>query len=131
MGLDNGIMIGRSNALPQCILQSFDEEWRTRGGFDLEVAYWRKCWGVRRIIYNVLGQPFENDSMILINRNDVLAVIRALKTLNKKNWYEEGSEYWSWDEYKNTHRWSLRRLKKLARIMYQYPHIHVYFYDSY
>lgn len=131
MGLDNGIMIERSNALPECVLRSFDKDWRMRDGFDLEVAYWRKCWGVRSIIYNVLGQSDENDSEIGISRNDVLAVIRALKTLNKNNWNEEGSEYWSWDEYKDTHRWSLRRLKKLARIMYWYPNISVYFYDSY
>ena len=48
-------MIKRRANLPGQIYAIFDEEWREKNGYDLEVAYWRKCWNVRAIIFDVLN----------------------------------------------------------------------------
>ena len=98
---------------------------------EAEVAYWRKCWQVRRAIFEALGEPDENDSIIKMDRDDVVNVINALKKFNKKTWYDYGSPYWEWDEYKINHKHNIKRLKRLARLMKKYPDIIVEFYDSY
>ena len=98
---------------------------------ELEVAYWRKCWQVRRAIFDALGQPDENDSVILMDRDDVVNVINALKKFNKKTWYIYDPPYWEWKEYKINHKHNIKRLKRLARLMKKYPDLIVEFYDSY
>ena len=84
MGLDNGIMIKRTENLPRCV-ETFDEDWRKKHNFDLEVAYWRKCWNVRNVIYNTLNQPEENDSEIEMSYEDVLTVINELNKISYNN----------------------------------------------
>lgn len=131
MGLDNGIMICRKDGLPNCVLRLDNDEWRKEHSLDIEVAYWRKCLGIRAIILGILGVSSEDDSMFEMNRREVRAVIRALKTINKKNWEEKVDTYWTWEEYKYNHYLNIRRLKQLARIMRRHPDLEVYFYDSY
>lgn len=131
MGLDNGIMVCRKDNLPFGIRHLDYDGWRKEHHLDIEIAYWRKCWGIRRTILDILGVSSEDDSEFEMNGCEVLAVIRALKTINKKNWEERAGDYWTWEEYKNTHRWNIRRLKRLARIMRRHPDLEVYFYDSY
>ena len=131
MGLDNGIMIRRKDNLPFGVRHFDNDEWQKEPRCDIEVAYWRKCWGVRAIILDILGVPSEGADEFKMNRCDVLAVIRALKALNKKNWNEGASNFWTWEECKYNHRLNIRRLKRLARIMRKHPDLEVYFYDSY
>ena len=124
-------MIRRKDNLPFGVRHLDNDEWRKEPRCDIEVAYWRKCWGVRAIILDILGVPSEGADEFEMNRCDVLAVIRALKALNKKNWNEGASNFWTWKEYKYSHRWNIRRLKRLARVMHRHPDLEVYFYDSY
>ena len=129
MGLDNGIIARKSNdekannkllALNTYIYSDGDHE----------IAYWRKCWNVRKLIFNALGAGYEDEYQILLNREDILKIIRRLKKLNKKTW-DERESIWSWEEHKRSHRGNVRRLRRLARLMRKYPDIEVYFYDSY
>lgn len=131
MGLDNGIEIRRKENLPNCVL-CFDEKWRKERGYDLEVAYWRKCWNVRSAIGDALGSFYDNGQTD-VNRDEVLAIIKELKKFNKKNWECCGwnGSIWEWSEIKHHHRRCIRRLRRLARLMKKYPTIEVYFYDSY
>lgn len=130
MGLDNGITIRRTKDLPKAV-RAFDEEWREKNGYDIEIAYWRKCWNVRVRIYQVLGMPGENDSEIEMSRDDVLNVIKALRSINRRNYYDGAGSVWCWYDFKRFNRRNIRNLKKLARIMKRHPDISVYFYDSY
>ena len=129
MGLDNGICIKRKSASKEALLQ-FDEEWRSRNDYDLEVAYWRKCWNVRDIILDILHVPFDNDSETKMNIEDVIAVIAALKRLNEKNYTERGGCIWGWKDFKRIQRGNLRALHRLVKLMKKDSSLEVYFYDS-
>ena len=114
------------------MLARFDKDWRARYEYDLEVAYWRKCWNIRSIIYHVLGAREDNDCQIPMTRENVLVIIAELKQINGKNWYDlPGDSIWSWTEFKDQHKNNIANLKQLARWMKKYPNMEVYFYDSY
>ena len=131
MGLDNGIEIKRRADLPTAAFAYFDEEWRAKHKCDLEVAYWRKCWNVRNIIFDVLSIENFNDSQTTMTIEDVDAVITALCKINKKNWLDRGSTIWEWKEFKNIQRRNIRNLRRLRRMMKKKPDVfEVYFYDS-
>lgn len=132
MGLDNGIEIKRKDNLPNCVLY-FDEEWRKSHGYDLQVAYWRKCWNVRRIIFNVLHRGDDNDSIIDITREELVEIIHHLEDdLHYFNFLEdEDGCIWGWNTFRRIQKRNLKRLKKLAHMMKRHPEIKVIFYDSY
>ena len=113
------------------MLARFDKDWHAKYEYDLDVAYWRKCWNIRSIIYHVLGAREDNDCQIPMTREDVLVIIAELKQINGKNWYDlPGDSIWSWTEFKDQHKNNIANLKKLARWMKKYPNMEVYFYDS-
>jgi len=131
MGLDNGIEIKRRADLPTLAFAYFDEEYRAKHNYDLEVAYWRKCWNVRRIIIDVLDVREDNDSYTTMTIDDVDAVITALCKINKKNWLDCGSTIWDWKEFKGIQRRNIRNLRRLRHMMRKKPEVfEVYFYDS-
>ena len=130
MGLDNSIEIKRKDSLPNCVLCFDNDEWRKQRGYDLEVAYWRKCWNVRAMIYELLNMPQDNDMEILMTREDVLATIKALKSINRNNFDDWGSCIWEWKELRKINRRNIKNLKRLAHMMKKHPTIEVYFYDS-
>lgn len=130
MGLDNGIEIRRRDNLPPCT-SIFDEEWRKRNNYDLEVAYWRKCWNVRAIIFGILQRGDDNNSVLEISREEVLEIIKQLKGINYNNFYDGAGCIWNWNEFRRINRRNIRNLAKLARMMKRHPEIEVYFYDSY
>ena len=49
MGLDNGIYIKKKNEEEKMELSGKNFFWGN------EIAYWRKCYGIRRVILNTLG----------------------------------------------------------------------------
>ena len=133
MGLDNGIEIKRKANLPKCAL-CFENEWSKQDGYDLEVAYWRKCWNVRYIILDVLHSNDDNDGVLNVTREELVEIIRRLKKdLNYSDFLEEkwGSCIWEWNEFRGIQKRNMKNLKKLARMMKRHPEIEVIFYDSY
>lgn len=134
MGLDNGIEIKRKDNLPKCVLCFDDEGWRKQRGYDLEVAYWRKCWNVRHIIFDVLRRGDDNDSVIDITREELVEIIHRLEDdLHYCNFWsgEWGGCIWTWNEFRRIQKRNLKNLKKLAHMMKRHPNIEVIFYDSY
>lgn len=125
MGLDNGIEIRRKENLPNCAL-CFDEEWRKQHGYDLEVAYWRKCWNVRAIIFDVLGRGEDNNSVIQVTREEIIEIIKRLQ--NDLRYYDC---IWDWNMLRRIQKRNIKNLKKLEDMMRRHPEIEVYFYDSY
>lgn len=131
MGLDNGIEIKRRADLPTLAFTYFDKEYRAKYNYDLEVAYWRKCWNVRSIIMDTLDVKENNDSHTTMTIDDVDAVITALCKINKKNWLNRGSTIWDWKEFKNIQHRNIRNLRRLRYMMQKKPEVfEVYFYDS-
>ena len=131
MGLDNAIEIKRRADLPALAFIYFDKEYLSKYNYDLEVAYWRKCWNVRNIIMDILKVRENNDSQTAMTIDDVDAVITALCKINKKNWLDHGSTFWGWREFKGIQRRNIRNLRRLRRMMRKNPEVfEVYFYDS-
>lgn len=125
------ITVKRKADLPALAFTYFDEEYRAKHNYDLEVAYWRKCWNVRRIIIDILDVREDNDSETLMTLDDVDAVITALCKINKKNWLDCGGTIWDWKEFKGIQRRNIRNLRRLRRMMRKQPKVfEVYFYDS-
>ena len=128
MGLDNGITIKKKDLPKQfnrLSIEGLDH------GSEIEVAYWRKCWQVRRLIYEAINMPDESESVVRLSREDILAIIKALTKNIKRKWYEYDTPYWEWSEYKANHRDNIRRLRRLARLMRKCADVIVEFYDSY
>ena len=118
--------------MPNCVLCFDNDEWRKQYGYDLEVAYWRKCWNVRRVIYCTLNQPDENDSEIELSYEDVRSIIKALEDEIHYFTFEDwGDCIWTWNEFRRFQKWNINNLKKLARMMKRHPEVEVIFYDSY
>lgn len=133
MGLDNGIEIRRKDNLPNCAL-CFDKEWRKQHGYNLEVAYWRKCWNVRAIIFDVLGRGDDNDSVIDITREEVIEIIKRLQNdLRYFDFIEDDWDgcVWDWNSFRRFQKRNIKNLRKLEDMMRRHPEIEVYFYDSY
>lgn len=134
MGLDNGIEIRRKDNLPNCVLCFDKDEWCKQHGYDLEVAYWRKCWNVRNIIFDVLRRGEDNDSVIDITREELVEIIRCLEDdLHYFDFLEGewGGCIWDWNAFRRIQKRNIKNLKKLAGMMKRHPEIEVYFYDSY
>lgn len=132
MGLDNGIEVRRKDNLPNCVLCFDNDEWRKQHGYDLEVAYWRKCWNVRHIIFNVID--WEDRCVYDITREELVEIIHRLEDgLHYFDFLEEewGGCIWEWNTFRRIQKWNLKRLKKLAHMMKRHPEIEVIFYDSY
>ena len=112
----------------------FDDEWTRKNNYDLEVAYWRKCWNVRHIIFDVLRRGDDNDSVIEITREEVLEIIKRLE--NDLRYFdflegEWGGCIWDWNTFRRIQKRNIKGLKKLAKMMKRHPEIEVIFYDSY
>lgn len=134
MGLDNGIEVRRKDNLPNCVLCFDNDEWRRQHDYDLEVAYWRKCWNVRHIILDVLSEGSDDGYEFEITREELVEIIRRLEDdLHYFDFLEGewGSCIWTWNEFRRIQKWNLKNLKKLARMMKRHPEIEVIFYDSY
>ena len=133
MGLDNAIEIKRNNDLPNCVLCFDDDEWRKQRGYDLEVAYWRKCWNVRQIIFSVVDSS-EYDCEYNITREELVEIIHRLE--NDLHYFdflegEWGGCIWEWNDFRRIQKRNMKNLKKLAGMMKRHPEIEVIFYDSY
>ena len=129
MGLDSGIII-RRNTAPECASKIFhEEEWDKVNSY-IDVAYWRKCWNVRNILFDLLYIEYFNDSETNMSRGDVKRVIAELKKLNSANFCDRGDCIWEWEDFKRNNRRNIHRLRKLARLMRKYPGMEVCFYDS-
>ena len=129
MGLDNGIVVrnGKNkNKRIKDIWEGIDS------GSDIEVAYWRKCWGIRDQILTVLNENLEGEGEYILSALDLKYIIKLLKEFtNRSYWNQYADSIWEFDEFKHNQKSIIRNLKKVYRWMKQDPDLEVYFYDSY
>ena len=130
MGLDNSILIKRTTASPKA-LATFDQGWTKQYNYDLEVAYWRKCWNVRSIILSTINACTSNNSEFALNREILGRIIKELSRFNQINYEDRGYTDWDWRDFRKFHRRNLRALKKLYTMMGKDEDMKIYFYDSY
>lgn len=134
MGLDNGIIIREPQAikedLEKCPCFKWDEN-DAQNGY-MHMAYWRKCWGIRKAILKVLHVDEKGDGEFQIEYDDLPAILRALKPfLKEKIWDEEANSIWQYDEYIDDMVDDYIKLTWLAEYMKTHKDVKVYFYDSY
>lgn len=135
MGLDNGIVIRHKEGKPIFIPKKYYNSKYTIGdNLHYEVAYWRKCWGIRKaIIDTVLPEPGTYDSYdIALDEFDIKAIIKELKKFTKQAYWDRYADsIWEYKEFVNNQRKIIRNLKFVYWYMKFDPQVHVYFYDSY
>lgn len=133
MGLDNGVMLKVKNEKDykkaHCLFNH--ESWHEP--CECEVAYWRKCYGIRNAILRVVDPSVTNEYRFPVTLDNIDDIIKTFKYfLHKKEWEEEADTIWEWDE--NTRRnqaRNLRGLRCLRRWLRRHPDDTAYFYDSY
>ena len=134
MGLDNGICVKRneySNSIKK--LKGFTQDWDKDKKYDFEFCYWRKCWNVRSDIFNIITPETNNNSKTVLTIEDIVKIIKLLKSYNKKTWDCDSwnGSIWTWSEHKAMTHIHIKNLYKLIKLMKRFPKLEVYFYDSY
>ena len=130
MGLDNGIIIKKINKeqinkIPDYInVEIYNDN-------KVEIAYWRKCWGIRNEILDILHM---NDYTYTknIDIEDIPALIKMLYNFLSENYWEENSDsIWEYEGMKEQLVQQIINLKWLYSFMKENNDIEVEFYDSY
>ena len=130
MGLDNGIIVKKVK------IDEIDnyvqyEDYSTENETEIEIAYWRKCWGIRQAILNALNSDVDNGNTI-IHREDIPNIVDALTPfLDEDYWNKNSDSIWKYDEQiadNLTH--ILLNLVWLATYMKDHDVV-AWFYDSY
>lgn len=135
MGLDNGFYV-KSNKrkitremLPSIIKYPFEKDY----GDNVEIVYWRKNWGLRYGVLDILGKRFEDEYRYEIDKPETVEEIIELIAifLDPEKWENDGQSIWSADKARPG---LLRDIVNLAAIqifMEENPDVYLEFYDSY
>lgn len=129
MGLDNGIRI--RNMPKDYKIPSFVGHRSCYDDTGIEIAYWRKCWGIRNDIMAKLHASDE-DCEIHLDIEDIPAIERILiKYLSKEYWDDNADSIWEFEEQVENTISVLVNLYWLESFMKEHPEVEVYFYDSF
>lgn len=110
----------------------FNSDWDKEHKSDFDVCYWRKCYNIRRSIFNFdLG---EDEGICFLTKYNIEQIIELLQSYNSSNWQENGGSIWDWGDeeypYSEKIEEDIENLKLLRKLMDKYD-LEVYFYDSY
>ena len=129
MGLDNGIHVKKHyNTSVNKLMSHIFTHVKYMNEF--EVAYFRKCYNIRYLIFDAIGGSINDEYEYPVKREEIKMIIKSLKSLNEDNWEDEGYSIWTFEEMKEHLRADIRRLRKLYFLMF-FLELEVYFYDSY
>lgn len=144
MGLDNGIIMKGSfpaddclEEIPSAILKDMGYNFHNSTHpetFELDLAYWRKYWGIRRDIFDIIsknGGYTADNATVTLSQQDLKDIRDLLVTqLDKENYNTDS--IWGWEEslqYLGDKiwrlSWAIEWLKKHD------TEVSVEFYDSY
>ena len=116
MGLDNGIIARKVNKkdIPTFVKDGYADY----KDDVMEIAYWRKCWGIREAMANV-GHPENLDILdFKIEKEDIPAIVRELYKFLDKSYYEENADsIWELDEIIDNLFQQIINLKRLEGYM--------------
>lgn len=134
MGLDNGICVRRTEQTnTKSWLSRYCGHWDTKGEFDFDICYWRKCHNIREIVQEITGDRFVDGGDTILTFSDLVALQAELAELNEETWEEKGYSFWSWEDHEPVNNGHLASLAELlaALIDEGEDEYIVYFYDSY
>ena len=128
MGLDNGFICKniKRDEIPSYVRLPWDcrDE-------DVEIAYFRKCWGIRGEILRLLHVK-DDEYEISVEAEDIIPIVKILmKYLDREYYDEHADSIWQYDEYKENIQHSIINLMWLRVYMEAHPDVTCYFYDSY
>lgn len=99
---------------------------------DVELAYWRKCWGIRNEILWTLGVDCQGGGDYIVSREKLKEIIEVLKKFtNKEYWEDNADSIWEYDEFKDNQKQNIKQLRWIYRYMKWHPDVRLFFYDSY
>ena len=115
--------------IPCFVKLPFDFDYDDGG---IEIAYYRKAWGLRNMILGVLHMPIDCYSMN-VDAEDLRAILRNMVPFFKQDyWEDEGDSIWTFDEaFPFTLLQQTINLKWLCSYMEEHPEVTCDFYDSY
>ena len=128
MGLDNGFICKniKRDEIPSYVRLPWDcrDE-------DIEIAYFRKCWGIRGEIIRLLHVK-DDEYKIPVEKEDIIPIVKILMKYLDREYYDENADsIWEYDEYKENIQHSIINLMWLRVYMDAHPDVTCYFYDSY
>ena len=128
MGLDNGFICKniKRDEIPSYVRLPWDcrDE-------DIEIAYFRKCWGIRGEIIRLLHVK-DDAYKIPVEKEDIIPIVKILMKYLDREYYDENADsIWEYDEYKENIQHSIINLMWLRVYMDAHPDVTCYFYDSY
>ena len=136
MGLDNGIFV-KSNCreitrdiLPDSLVYPFDKDY----GNQVDIAYWRKCWGLRNEILNILNTRFIEDNYYseIDTPEKIQGVMDVIFSfMNKQVWEDDGNSIWDYETIIHNLRDCYMNLVIMKNFMHENPDVYLVFYDSY
>lgn len=103
IGLDNGITLKTKNKIsyfPWFVNYKY-EDWNNEEGKspELEILYYRKCWGIRGEINSLLHNTEQNGGIISIDSEDIPAIIKIIEKYLDRNYYDEHADsIWEYEE---------------------------------
>ena len=128
MGLDNGFICKniKCDEIPSYV--KWPEDGRDE---DIEIAYFRKCWGIRGEIIRLLHVK-DDEYKIPVEKEDIIPIVKILMKYLDREYYDENADsIWEYDEYKENIQHSIINLMWLRVYMETHPDVTCYFYDSY
>lgn len=129
MGLDNGFILKKINKADIPSFIRYDDEYREEN--EVELIYWRKCWGLRNAVLRVLHVEDER-GYYRIDAEDIPAILRNLYPfLSKEYWEDNADSIWTFEEKVESLIQDILNLKWLYAYMEDHPEVECYFYDSY
>jgi len=139
MGLDNGIILETNKPIryfPWFTDFELITEECTPGKYVYDLAYWRKCWGLRECIFQVTGTPIDSSKYEYdFQKQEIKQVIKLLLEVNNKRDWEDMSNLWDYQD-NNIDKMLFSQIGTLMWVyewMDKRPQdiIRCYFYDSY
>lgn len=134
MGLDNGLVLRTrkqidSNLVPSYV-QITAEPTNDTLTFEYEVCYWRKCWNIRDMIFNCLGDVDKDNYHYEVSVSTLESIRDGIYKFlcNGDDWEDS---IWTFDEMIDHLSLDIVNLSWVINYLKEDPHAYVYFYDSY
>ena len=135
MGLDNGFYV-KSNKrkitremLPSIIKYPSNTDYNG----NVEIVYWRKNWGLRYGVLDILDKRFADEYKYEIDKPETVEEIIELIAvfLDPERWENEGQSIWTADEARPGLIQDIVNLAAIEVFMIENPDVYLEFYDSY
>ena len=117
--------------LPPIIKYPFDTDYND----EVEIVYWRKNWGLRYGVLDIIGKQFANESeyRFEIDKPETVEEIiwLIIEFLNEEKWENEGQSIWTYEEARRGLLRDVVNLVAIQVVMEENPDVYLVFYDSY